>query len=291
MLKKNSKLKITTISFVIISILTILYLNSKLDVTKYNFSSKKLPKVFDGFKIVQLSDFHGEGIGENNKLIVEKIKKINPDIVVMTGDMINESIDNIEDIKGVISELKGKYPIYYVDGNHEQIAAILSTKIYDSYLAELKDLGVVVLKNESVEIVKDNNAINIAGIDMPLDDGTALFKTESELDENYIDNTIRTGDDDKFKILLAHNPLFIKEYSKWGADLVLSGHMHGGIVRIPVIGIGLFSTEQKLFPKYDAGKFKVDNSTMIVNRGIGNSSVNIRIFNKPEIGLITLKCK
>ena len=98
-------------------------------------------------------------------------------------------------------------------------------------------------------------------------------------------------DKNKFNILLAHNPLFIDDYSRWGADLVLSGHMHGGIIRIPIIGVGIASPEKDYFPKYDAGEFKVGNTTMIVNRGIGASSSGLRVFNKPEISVITLKSK
>lgn len=289
MIKKKRSLIVCVIATICLMIG--MYLSSKVDVTKYTVSSEKLPKAFDGFKIVQLSDFHGTGIGKNNKLIIEKIDEIKPDIVVMTGDMINQSIDNIDDIKFVISELKDKYPIYYIDGNHEQIAEILSTKIYDSYISKLKALGVIVLKNEEVAIVKGDNTIDIAGIDMPLDDATALYKNAGDVDENYVSDRLGKVDNDEFKILLGHNPLFIKQYSMWKPDLVLSGHMHGGIIRIPILGIGLLSTEMKLFPKYDDGKFKIGNTVMIVNRGIGNSSLNIRIFNKPEIGVVVLKCK
>ena len=117
-----------------------------------------------------------------------------------------------------------------------------------------------------------------------------------ELDEannklENINDKLDEVDKNKFNILLAHNPLFIEEYSEWGADLVLAGHMHGGIIRIPIIGIGIASPEGNYFPKYDAGEFKVGNTTMIVNRGIGASSGGLRVFNKPEISVITLKSK
>ncbi len=147
------------------------------------------------------------------------------------------------------------------------------------------------LKNNYVEISKDSQCINLYEIDIPLDPPTGLYVTREQLDNNYVNDTLPEVDSEKFNILLAHNPLFIEEYSEWGADLVLSGHMHGGIVRIPIIGIGIVSPEDGYFPKYDAGKFKVNETTMIVNRGIGISSSELRIFNKPEISLITLKSK
>lgn len=156
---------------------------------------------------------------------------------------------------------------------------------------ELRNLGVTIVKDGYVKIEKENSSINLYEIDMPLDGATGLYVRKEQLEDNYIKNILSEINLNEFNILLAHNPLFIEQYSEWGADLVLSGHIHGGIVRIPIANVGIASPEGGYFPKYDAGKFKVDDTIMIVNRGLGTASINLRIFNKPEISVIVLKSK
>ena len=155
----------------------------------------------------------------------------------------------------------------------------------------MKELGVTTIKNDYIEIYKGDKSINLYGINLPLDGATGLYVNKFQLEKNYVEKTLPEVDNDKFNILLAHTPTFIKQYSQWGADLVLCGHMHGGIVRIPFTNIGLLSPERTIFPKYAAGKFKVNGSIMIVNRGIGGSSFDLRLFNNPEITVITLRSK
>lgn len=263
--------------------------NNEIDITEYSILNEKIPKEFDDFKIVQLSDFHSNGYKDTTDVIINKIENINPDIVVMTGDMVSLGIENIDELEMLISSLSINYPIYYINGNHEQLLEITNLKEYNEFLNKIKNLGVTYIKNNFVEIIKDGQAINLYGIDIPLMESTGLYVKEGELEDDYINNKLSTIKSNKFNILLAHNPLFIDDYSSWGADLVLSGHMHGGIIRIPIIDAGVLSPEKKWFPKYDAGEFKVGDTTMIVNRGIGTSSVNLRVFNNPEISVITLK--
>ena len=263
--------------------------NNKIDVTEYSILNKKVPEEFNDFKIVQLSDFHSNGYKNTTDIIINKIENINPDIVVMTGDMVGWKIGNIEELEKLISSLSINYPIYYINGNHEQLLEIINLKEYNEFLNKIKNLGVTYIKNNFVEIFRDGESINLYEIDIPLVDSTGLYVKEDELDNDYINNKLPNIKSNKFNILLAHNPLFIDEYSSWGADLVLSGHMHGGIIRIPIIDVGVLSPEKKFFPKYDAGEFKVGDTTMIINRGIGTSSMNLRVFNKPEISVITLK--
>ena len=264
---------------------------TKIDVTKYTISNEKIPEEFNGFKIVQLSDFHSSGYKDTTEIIISKIKGLKPDIIVMTGDMISWEVENIGELEKLITSLADVAPMYYVNGNHEELAEILKAEEYGAFLSSIEQLGVTFIKNNYVEISKDSQCINLYEIDIPLDPPTGLYVTREQLDNNYVNDTLPEVDSEKFNILLAHNPLFIEEYSEWGADLVLSGHMHGGIVRIPIIGVGIASPEDGYFPKYDAGKFKVNETTMIVNRGIGISSSELRIFNKPEISVITLKRK
>lgn len=287
---KSKKIKVVSLlSLILVAIFICIYFIVKVDVTNYSISDEKVPQQFNNFKIVQLSDFHSKRYKDTTNIIINKIEKINPDIIVMTGDMISWDVENIEELEKLINDLAPKYPTYYINGNHEELSEILKPKEYENFINDIKSLGVGVLKNNYIELIKDDESINLYEIDIPLDDPTGLYVSSGQLDDKYINDKLDEVDKNKFNILLAHNPLFIEEYSEWGADLVLAGHMHGGIIRIPIIGIGIASPEKDYFPKYDAGEFKVGNTTMIVNRGIGASSSGLRVFNKPEISVITLK--
>lgn len=287
---KNKKLILLMLLIFILLIIIygILYSSKKVDITKYTIANEKIPKEFNDFKIVQLSDFHSSGYKDTTEIIISKVKEINPDIIVMTGDMVSWEVKDIEELEKLINSLANLYPIYYINGNHEQLAEILRAGKYKDLLDKLGSLGITFLRDNYIEITKDGQSINLYEIDIPLDGATGLHASRWQLESDYVESTLPQVDSSKFNILLAHNPLFIKQYNKWGADLVLSGHMHGGIIRIPIIGVGILSPERGLFPRYDAGKFKRGDTTMIVNRGIGTSSIGLRIFNNPEISIITL---
>lgn len=287
---KNKKI-IVSICIVLIFISIVMCFINKIDVTKYTISNEKIPEEFNGFKIVQLSDFHSQGYRNTTEDIINKVKDINPDIIVMTGDMVSWDMEDIDEVKVLIKSLVELYPIYYIDGNHEHLAEILRPGKYVAFIEFMKELGVTTIKNDYIEIYKGDKSINLYGINLPLDGATGLYVNKFQLEKNYVEKTLPEVDNDKFNILLAHTPTFIKQYSQWGADLVLCGHMHGGIVRIPFTNIGLLSPERTIFPKYAAGKFKVNGSIMIVNRGIGGSSFDLRLFNNPEITVITLRSK
>ena len=287
---KNKKI-IVLIFIALIFIGILICFVKKIDVTKYTISNEKIPEEFNGFKIVQLSDFHSQGYRNTTEDIINKVKHINPDIIVMTGDMVSWDMEDIDEVKVLIKSLVELYPIYYIDGNHEHLAEILRPGKYVAFIEFMKELGVTTIKNDYIEIYKGDKSINLYGINLPLDGATGLYVNKFQLEKNYVEKTLPEANEEKFNILLAHTPTFIKQYSQWGADLVLCGHMHGGIVRIPFTNIGLLSPERTIFPKYAAGKFKVNGSIMIVNRGIGTSSFKLRIFNNPEITVITLKSK
>ena len=287
---KNKKI-IVLVCIALIFISILMSFSKKIDVTKYTISNEKIPEEFNGFKILQLSDFHSEGYRDTTEKLIDKVKNINPDIIVMTGDMVSWDMENIEEAKILVESLAEIYTIYYVDGNHEHLAEILRFSRYNSFLDFMHELGVTTIKNDCIKLHKGNESINLYGINIPLDSATALYVNKFQLEKNYVEKTLPKADSEKFNILLAHTPTFIKQYSQWGADLVLAGHMHGGIARIPFTNIGLLSPGRTIFPKYAAGKFKVKDSIMIVNRGIGTSSFKLRIFNNPEITVLTLKSK
>ena len=287
---KNKKIVVLVcIALIFISIL--MCFSKKIDVTKYAISNEKIPEEFNGFKIVQLSDFHSQGYRDTTEKLISNVKDINPDIIVMTGDMVSWDMEDIEEVKILIKSLAEVYPIYYIDGNHEHLAEVLRKSRYVSFNGFMQELGVTIIKNDYVEIYKEDKSINLYGINLPLDGATGLYVNKFQLEKNYVEKTLPEANEEKFNILLAHTPTFIKQYSKWGADLVLAGHMHGGIARIPFTNIGLLSPGRTILPRYAAGKFKVNGSIMIVNRGIGGSSFDLRLFNNPEITVITLRSK
>ncbi|MBU5484069.1 metallophosphoesterase [Clostridium sp. MSJ-11] len=267
-----------------------------LEVSEYKISSDKIGNEFDGFKIVQLSDLHSKEFGKNNSTLIKKIKKLNPDIIVTTGDMYNSTNDDGEVFYNLAKELSKDYKIYYIVGNHEQISEVRREESEvskeNNYIESLKELGVTVLDNDKVEIEREGKKINLYGLEIPLrfykDKNTATYSGDKPYDKSNVEKAIGKASEEDFNILLAHNPIYFPVYSSWGADLTLSGHTHGGIIRIPFKG-GLLSPERTFFPKYDGGEFELDESKLIVNRGLGNDTIKLRIFNRPEISVITLK--
>lgn len=270
---------------IIVAIILFLFLQLNwISVTEEDIYLNKLPAEFEGFRILQLSDLHGKSFGRDSNYLIRKIDETNPDIIVMTGDMrTNTPADDGEELITLLKELDGRYPVYYITGGHEEARyytdrnkhGIKGTKA--AYEQRLSDLGVIVLNDEKSQLVRGDSAINIYGL---------LDKSSGEM---FIGNRLEEPAGEEVNILLNHTPDEFKDFVDWGADLILVGHTHGGIIRIPFIG-GLISTDiGSFFPKYDAGRFEKDGSTMIINRGLGNHTVHIRIFNRPELVLVTLK--
>lgn len=266
---------------------TIYLENKSLQVSHYTIKSKKIPASFDGFKILQLSDLHSKCFGKNNRKLITRIHRENPDIVVITGDMINaKNTENIVFIK-LAEELSKSYATYYIYGNHE---LIISDEELQQIKAQLNSTGVKILNNEKTEIKKGNSKINLYGLWIDLKYykyGDFNDTKDINYDPVQLENTLGKIDNTAYNILLTHNPFYFQTYSDWGADLTLAGHVHGGVIRIPFLG-GVFSPEKKLFPKYDSGTFFLKGKELIVNRGLGDSYSGFRILNRPEISVITL---
>lgn len=258
-----------------------------IDITEYTIISKKVPTSFNDYKILHLSDLHNVSLGKNNKRLLKNIEKINPDIIVMTGDMVNTNSKNYNNFFNLAKEISSKYSSYYIMGNHE---LRLNSKKQLDIIYKLESLGINILNNKEATILKDNEAINIYGVCQPISTYKNALKNDKKNDFtlNNMKEIFPIIDTKKFNILLAHSPFDFKVFEKWGADLVLSGHVHGGIIRLPFIG-GLLSPERTFFPKYDYGEFIINDSKMILSRGLGNGTINLRIFNNPEICVIKLK--
>lgn len=241
-------------------------------------------------KIAFMADLHNKDYGNNNDAIIKIIDSYSPDIICFAGDMVTSgwdiSFDYSKTLK-FIDKLAQKYPIYYGMGNHEERFDRERNRFpyqYDELLSKLNKMGVYYLNNDSS--LTDDASVRIYGLNLP----HVYFEKlhDKELEDNTLNSLLGDVEKSCFSILLAHDPRHFEHYSNWGADLILSGHVHGGIVSLPFVG-GVVAPGVKLFPKYDAGLYVKDRSTMILTRGIGSHCIPIRIRNKAEIVFINVK--
>lgn len=243
-----------------------------LELTRCTVTNHKLSQSFSGFKIVQLSDFHGAELVTD---IVETVREQKPEIIVLTGDFITDEGD-LPAVEQLVSQLSDICEVYFISGNHD---------FASGRIAELSDIlsscGVKYLKNEYVTIQRGGESIVLAGVEDPnswadLEPPDAFLKK------------VRAEHPDDYIVLLGHRNYWMEKYPDLPVELILCGHAHGGIVRIPGVG-GLLSTDRTLFPDYEAGMYDNGNYTMIVSRGLGNSISVPRLMNRPEIVSIELK--
>lgn len=254
--------------------------NRALQVVEARFASARLPAPFDGFTIVQLTDLHGAVFGEDNSPLLERVAAAEPDLIAVTGDILDRFRETpVSYAVGLCERLSAIAPTYFVTGNHDWA---LGTDTLKELLSALEGVGVDCLGNEAVRLEREGASIVLAGIHDP--NGWADQKTPAETAAEVY---ARYGD--PFWILLAHrNDRFEGEYAPLGADLTLSGHGHGGIVRLPFTD-GLLGTDRRLFPSYTAGFYEAGGATVYVSRGLGNSGPSLRLFNRPEITVLRLE--
>ena len=251
--------------------------NNALEVNEIKVFDKRIPLNFNGFRIVQISDFHNTTLGKENNELIEQLKEAKPNIIVITGDFIDSRMTDVDKAISLILKIKDIAPIYYVTGNHE-------SRIKDEYdLLEksFHELGVNVLRNDSKIIEIKQDKIQISGIDDP-----TMYQDKND----YATDLYYLNNQNVYTILLSHRPEYFDIYEEYGYPLVLCGHAHGGQIRLPFIG-GMIAPGQGLFPKYDSGLYHKENTNMIVSRGIGNSLFPLRINNHPEIIVIELNRK
>jgi predicted MPP superfamily phosphohydrolase len=287
-------------------------------ISKYVITSSKLSEKLDNTNFVILADLHNQSFGRNNKRLAKKIDKLAPDFILAAGDMINKTEPACPgNVFALLEELARKYKIYYAFGNHEQRVELYGElpreeirsgenasdrlygsepsqeqkKLYQSweeYRNRLTSLEVTFLNNESVVAAKNGARLRITGVSI----GPEYFEWNklTQLEEGYLTRIIGESSKEEYQILIAHNPAFFKDYAAWGANLTVSGHFHGGMVRIPGVG-GLLSPQASFFPKYDSGRYTEDGQEMVVSRGLGSHSIMPRLFNIPEIVHINLKSR
>ena len=258
--------------------------NTALMVSTISISSSRIPAAFSGFRIVQISDLHNVAFGKNNAELLKLLSESRPDIIVITGDLIDANHTDAGIALCFAQESVRIAPTYYVTGNHEA-----ASPQYDTLKAGLEEAGVIVLEDEAISLERNGETITLLGLGDP--DFTVkgdMFGETSAMVSTKLRNLI--DDESRYTILLSHRPELFETYTDGGIDLVFSGHAHGGQFRLPFIG-GLAAPNQGLFPQYDAGLYTDGGTSMVVSRGIGNSIIPFRFNNRPEIVLVELNAR
>ena len=265
-------------------------------VKKYQIYSPKLPLSFDGFRFIFISDLHGKIYGKENSALIHLIEKAKPGCILIGGDMVvggetckyNEgyspiSGESVYTSIDLLSKLSKKYTIIHALGNHEEK---LHSKLWEEYETALAQLNVKLLDNTVYSFTGENEeSIDIYGLSLGREYYPKFKRIPLPLD-NIVNKLGTKGKN--YSILMAHSPVYFNTYKKWGADLTLSGHLHGGIMRLPLIG-GVLGPDFFIFPKYSGGLYKEEDKNMIVSCGAGMHTVNLRVFNPPELTLVELK--
>ena len=257
--------------------------NTALELNTYTISSERLPEGFDGYRIAHVSDLHNAEMGKNNEKLLDMLREAEPDIIAITGDIIDSCNTAIDVALQVTKDAMEIAPCYYVTGNHEA-----RVSEYDEFKEGLIEQGVVVLDDERIELEQSREIIALLGVNDPSFQTDYLFGDSETVMQSKLQEI--SDAENEFTILLSHRPELFKVYADNNMDLALSGHAHGGQFRLPFVG-GLVAPNQGLFPKYDAGLCTDENTNMIVSRGIGNSILPFRFNNRPEVILIDLQSK
>lgn len=262
---------------IVSTILIVLDSYINIDVSHYEIKSDKLNQKYNNYKIMLLTDLHNRDITEK---LVKIVNEENPNIIVMSGDMINEKVDGFDNFFNLCEELKDK-TVYYVFGNHEEN---MSDEKQNEFIEKIKEkTNVILLNNDKVEL---DDSFTIYGFSHQVK--YYLASTKEKIDLNYIEERIGKIDINKFNLLISHDPLLYNLYSEYGFDMVLSGHLHGGIINIPFVG-GLLSPDFTFFPKYYKGVNKIGNTNLVISRGLGYGyMIPIRVFNRGEVVIINL---
>ena len=267
----------------VVLVIWIAWGNTALELNTYTVSSAKLPQGFDGYRIAHVSDLHNAEMGKDNEKLLTILRDADPDMIAITGDLIDSRSTNVEIALNFIREAVKIAPCYYVTGNHEA-----RVNEYGELKAGMEAAGVTVLEGVRTENSMEGETITLIGVNDPSYQTDYLFGDSETVMNTKLEEL--HSEKDGYTILLSHRPELFDTYADHGIDLVLSGHAHGGQFRLPFIG-GLVAPNQGLFPEYDAGIYTEGNTNMLVSRGVGNSFLPFRINNRPEVILIELQAK
>lgn len=275
------------------------YWNSNIVVRTYTHTNVDVPAAFDGYRIVQLTDIHSVRNENQLQLIFEKTLGQAPDVICITGDLVDSRYYGAHGVEGealtlkLMEKLVQLAPVYFIYGNHEMI--LLDDPEHNAFKVALEKLGVQLINNETVRIRQEGTEeeLIIGGIQDP----STLYKdyqftnlsNNGERMEAMLDVVTEGISNEEFMLLLSHRPEYLEMYDQYPVDLCLAGHAHGGQFRLPFIG-GIYAPGQGFFPEYTAGLYATDDLEMYVGTGVGNSVIPVRIFNPPEIITVILKC-
>lgn len=254
----------------------LLWGNCSLQTTETALVSPALPPAFDGLRIVELADLHGRVFGRGSRRLLAAVRRAEPDLICNDGDLFDEHTD-LAMLPPLLRGLCAIAPVYYVTGNHEWRVPGLR-----GILAQMRACGVTVLQDDWRVLRRGEDALIVAGTDDPC--GPAERKTPAEL---IADIRAEAGEA-AFLLLLTHRNDQLPQWSALGVQAVLAGHCHGGVVRLPFVG-GLFGTDRRLFPAWDAGLYRQGETALYVSRGLGYTNVHFRLFNRPEVAVIVLR--
>lgn len=254
----------------------LLWGNCSLQTTETALVSPALPPAFDGLRIVELADLHGRVFGRGSRRLLAAVRRAEPDLICIDGDLFDEHTDLVM-LPPLLRGLCAIAPVYYVTGNHEWRVPGLR-----GILAQMRACGVTVLQDDWRVLRRGEDALIVAGTDDPC--GPAERKTPAEL---IADIRAEAGEA-AFLLLLTHRNDQLPQWSALGVQAVLAGHCHGGVVRLPFVG-GLFGTDRRLFPAWDAGLYRQGETALYVSRGLGYTNVHFRLFNRPEVAVIVLR--
>ncbi len=278
-MKKKIIKGLITVLLLVLVVIWIYRGNTLIITANHQMSDEEIPVSFEGFTIVQVSDLHNAEFGKEQSRLMAAIREANPDIIVVTGDLIDSNRTDIDMAMCFVEQAVQIAPVYYVTGNHE-------TYVPDSYSLlkeKMLDIGVDILEDEAVMLERDGEYIQLMGVgDVQLSD-----KKNETAGNPFERKLVGLKEDGIYTILLSHRPELFETYCRARINLVFSGHAHGGQFRIPLLG-GVIAPNQGLFPTYTEGSYEKDDTTMIVSRGLGNSVVPVRVNNPPEIVVVTL---
>jgi len=273
---------LATIFVIILVILlwVMIFDSNRFVIVRHSLSDRRIKKPC---RAVVLADLHNKCYGKNNEQLLAAVKDCKPDFILVAGDIPTaKKGKGLEIAISLMSELAKDYPVYYASGNHEHRMKLYPETYGDMgerYEEALREAGVHRLVNEHISL--EENGIQIYGSEID----KSFYKRfgVQPMGADYMESILGKSGKGQYTVLIAHNPDYFPQYAAWGADLVLSGHIHGGIVRVPIWGKGVVSPNVRLFPKYDGGIFKEDKSAMLLSRGLGMHTIPVRLFNPGEL--------
>lgn len=256
--------------------------NNAIQVSYFDYSDSTLPSTFDGFKVVQVSDLHNKDFGNQ---LIDKVYDENPDIIVVTGDVIDRTRTDVPIAVNAMEEMVEIAPVYFVSGNHE-----VTSEEFDFLQLEMERIGVINLDNSHEVLEIDGSEIGLIGMEDPLlllyEDVERVGSAELLLQSRLVQLLEESGTE--FNLLLSHRAELMEVYADSAVNIVLTGHAHGGQIRIPFIN-GIYAPSQGFLPEYTSGMYEQGGTSMIVSRGLGNSVFPLRINNRPELVVLTLE--